>query len=87
MTSENKTWDALKAKYLHQVERALSSVRHPRRKEVLEDVRCHLEQRFAELEPDRQTWENFQAIITEMGPASDYAELLDAGQTPAHRNS
>ena len=77
MKSESKTWENVKAKYLHQVEKALSSVKHPRRKEVLEDVCSHLDRRFTELGPDQQTWENFQAIITEMGPASDYAELLE----------
>ena len=82
MTSESKKWDSLKAEYLRKVEKALSSIKHPRSKEVLEDVRSHLDRRFAELEPQQQTWENFQAIITEMGPASDYAELLEpaAGQ-------
>ncbi len=82
MTSENKSWDNLKADYLRQVEKALSSVKHPRGKEVLEDVRSHLDRRFAELGSQQQTWENFQSIITEMGPASDYAELLapEAGQ-------
>jgi hypothetical protein len=59
------------------VEKALSSVKHPRGKEVLEDVCGHLDRRFAELEPQEQNWESFQAIITQMGPASDYAELLD----------
>ena len=82
MTSESKTWDSLKTEYLHQVEKALSSVKHPRSKEVLEDVRSHLDRRFAELGPDEQTWENFQAIITEMGPASDYAELLESAAAP-----
>ena len=76
MTSESKTWETLKANYLRQVEKALSSVNHPRTKDIFEDVTSHLDQRFDELEPDQQTWENFQAIITEMGPASDYAELL-----------
>ena len=82
MTSESKTWETLKANYLRQVEKALSSVNHPRTKDIFEDVTSHLDQRFDELEPDQQTWENFQAIITEMGPASDYAELLEpaAGQ-------
>ena len=82
MTSENKKWDSLKTEYLHKIEKALSSIKHPRRKDILEDVRSHLDRRFAELDPDQQTWENFQAIITEMGPASDYAELLEpaAGQ-------
>ncbi len=83
MTSEKKIWDNIKTEYIRQVEKALSSVKHPRRKEVLEDVLSHLDRRFAELEPDQQTWENFQTIVTEMGPVSDYAELLasQAGQT------
>ncbi len=82
MTSETKTWESIKAEYLRKVEKALSSVKSPRTKEVLEDVRFHLERRFAELEPDKQTRENLQAIITEMGPASDYAELLDPEAVP-----
>jgi len=85
MTSEAKAWESLKAEYLHQVEKALSSVRHPRKREVLEDVRSHLDRRFAELKPDEQTWENFQAIITGMGPASDYAELLEPEAVPVSR--
>jgi protocatechuate 3,4-dioxygenase beta subunit len=77
MTSENKKWHAFKAEYLRKVEKALLSVKHPRSKDILEDVRTHLDCRFAELEPDQQTRENFQAIITEMGPAYEYAELLE----------
>lgn len=86
MTSESKTWDTLKTEYLRQVEKALSSVKHPRSKDILEDVTSHLDQRFAKLEPRQQTWEDFQAIITEMGPASDYAELLDPNAAPTGRN-
>jgi hypothetical protein len=82
MTSEAKTWETLKADYIRQVTEVLSSVKHPRAGDILEDVSSHLDQRFAELAPDRRTWENLQAIITEMGPASDYAELLDTGETP-----
>ena len=81
MTSENKTWESLKAGYLQQVREALSSAGHPRSEEIIEDVRSHLDRRFAELEADWQTWENFQAIITEMGPACDYAELLEPNTT------
>ena len=43
---------------------------------VLDDVSGHLDQRLAELEPARRTPENLNRIIAEMGPASDYAELL-----------
>jgi hypothetical protein len=87
MTSESKTWESLKTEYLHQVEKALSSIKHPRKKEVLEDVCSHLDRRFAELKSDEQTWENFQAIITEMGPASDYAELLEPEAIPVSRGA
>ncbi len=79
MTAQCRKWENLKADYLRKVEKTLSSVKHPRGKEVLDDVRAHLDNRFAELEPQEQTWESFQTIITEMGPASDYAELLDPG--------
>ena len=77
MTSHNDTWESLKAGYIAEVEKALSGVSHPRKKEVLADVQSHLEQRFAELGPDEKTRQNLVAIITEMGPASDYAELLE----------
>lgn len=86
MTSENKKWENLKAEYLSKVEKALSAVKHPRGKEVLEDVSSHLDSRFAELEGDQHTWENFQTIITEMGPASDYAELLEPDTATTRRN-
>ena len=82
MTSETKTWDSVKSEYLKRVAKALSSVKHVRSKEVLEDVRSHLDRRFDELKPEEQTWENFQTIITEMGPASDYAELLEPAPGP-----
>jgi hypothetical protein len=77
MTSENKKWENVKAEYLRQVEKALSKIKNHRKKEVLDDVSAHLDRRFAELEEDNQTWENFQSIITQMGPPSDYAELLE----------
>ena len=79
MNSENQTWEDVKSKYLREIEKALSAVKHPRIREVLDDVTSHLEQRFTELAPQDRSWESFQAIITEMGPASDYAELLDPG--------
>ncbi|MHC4528781.1 MAG: HAAS signaling domain-containing protein, partial [Planctomycetota bacterium] len=76
MFSKEETCDKLKAGYLRQVEKVLSSVKSPRVKQVIEDIRLHLDQRFAELEPGRRTVENLQAIIAEMGAPSDYAELL-----------
>jgi len=77
MTSEGKTWQHLKSEYLRQVEKALASVRHPRTRDVLEDVDSHLDRRRAELVPEKQTAENLRAIISDMGPPADYAELLE----------
>jgi len=76
MTTENKLWEDIKNQYLEQVRKALSSSGHPSSREVLEDVHAHLDRRFAELRPHQQTWEDYQKIILEMGPASDYVELL-----------
>lgn len=81
MTLQSKPWKDIQAQYLNKVEKALSSVKHPHMAEVVEDVRSHLDQRFKALGPDEQTRENLQAIITQMGPASDYAELLSQGTT------
>jgi hypothetical protein len=82
MSSELKRWEGLKAEYLRQVEKAVSSVKHPRARDVLEDVQSHLDQRFTDLGSDRQTLENMKAILDEMGPAADYAELLDTEPAP-----
>jgi len=88
MNSENQTWEDVKSKYLREIEKALSAVKHPRIREVLDDVTSHLEQRFAELASQDRNCESFQGIITEMGPASDYAELLDPGAAkPKPRNT
>ena len=56
----------------------MSSVKHPRTKQILEDVQEHLDNRFSELPLDQQTIEDFHTIIYEMGPACDYAELLES---------
>jgi uncharacterized membrane protein len=78
--------DIAKEKYLLEVEKTLAAVKHPRSKEVLDDVRSHVDRRFAELGPDKQTPENFQKIIDEMGTPSDYAELLEPDTAVIRRN-
>lgn len=72
----SQTWTEVKTDYLKRVEQALSTARHPRSFEILADVSGHLDRRFVELGPQQSTWDNFQKIITEMGPPSDYAELV-----------
>ena len=83
--TENKMWEEIKADYLQKVAKALATVKHPRSKEVLEDVSSHLDQRFADIAPEQQNWETLNTIITEMGPASDYVELLDPGVIGANQ--
>lgn len=83
MNTENKTWEAIKADYLLKVDQALLSTQHPRSKDILDEVRLHLEKRFAELSPEQHSWEYFQRIITDMGPPLDYAELLNTNAKPA----
>ena len=77
MNQQDKTWESVKSEYLKQIEKELAMANHPRAGEIIEDVTTHLDRRYEELSEDQHTWENYQTIITDMGPASDYAELLD----------
>jgi hypothetical protein len=71
-----KEWQRLKEQYLKQIEDALVDSGQPNIDGIVNDVRGHLDRRFAELPAGERTWENFQKIITDMGPPSDYAELV-----------
>ena len=73
-------WTEVKTDYLKRVEEALSAARHPKSFEILADVAGHLDRRLAELGTQQQTWDNFQKIVTEMGPTSDYADLIGREQ-------
>jgi len=77
MENENKKWEDIKNDYLKKVEKALASVKHPQKNQILADVTSHLDKRFRDLPPQDQDWEHFQQIITEMGPPSDYVDLLE----------
>jgi hypothetical protein len=80
MNTNDKTWESTKSNYLQQVERVLTAAKYPSRKSIMEEVCLHLEQRYAELPAEKRNWEGFQQVITEMGPPSDYAELLGVGR-------
>lgn len=69
-------WQDIKENYLKQIEKVLAKTDHPRRVQLLCDVKEHLERKYADLPASQRTWENSQRIITEMGPPEDYAELL-----------
>ncbi len=76
MGADAGNWEQLRDDYLHEVERRLRRVDHPRKREVLDDLRAHLAQRFAELSPEDRTPDGMKALIEGMGPADEYAELL-----------
>jgi uncharacterized membrane protein len=82
--SGNTDWDRLVSVYMHHIAEALADVNKPRRRQIMEDVAAHLNLRFNELPQEDRTVDNFRNIIGEMGPATDYAELLDPeGAKPA----
>lgn len=69
-------WQKLRDEYLKQVEAALGHVSESIRTEILADVTSHLKQRFDELAAEDRGPERLRQIIAEMGPATEYAELL-----------
>ena len=85
MNVENNSWITIRANYLNAVEKSLCKATKSQKAEILSNVAEHLDNRFRELSPEEKTWENFQTIITEMGPPSDYSELLDSQTISQHR--
>lgn len=75
-------WQEIKETYLKLIKKSLAQVDHPQRGEILSNVRDHLDNKYAELNPEQQTREAYQQIITEMGPPEEYAELLTEEKTP-----
>ncbi|MHC4713379.1 MAG: hypothetical protein ACYTAN_08945 [Planctomycetota bacterium] len=80
MKSDKEVWDAKADDYVRRVEGALSGVDHPRKNQVLEDLRNHLEDIYSNLPADRRTPEEFARAIDAMGPPGEYADLLS--ETP-----
>ncbi len=64
------------SRYLADVERQLKTIDHPRKKEVVEDLRSHLEQRLSEIPSQEPTPAQIEEILAEMGPAEEYPEFL-----------
>jgi hypothetical protein len=79
MKEEQATWEEQADSFIKRVARAMAGVRHPRKQEVLSDLRAHLDQRYAELAAEQRTPAALAAIIEEMGPPGEFAELLEPG--------
>jgi hypothetical protein len=52
MAGQDGFWQRLKGRYLRQVRKALARTKHPRRREIIEEVESHLDQRYADLDRD-----------------------------------
>jgi len=85
MSVEKDAWDALSSDYIHRVEQELAQVDHPRKNEVLSDLRSHLAQRFADLPAEERTPERMKAVMDEMEPPGEYAELLSPSARPGSK--
>lgn len=79
MPNHRNTWDTLVSEYIRKVEKALATVDHPRKVEVIEDLRNHLEDCYADIIPEKRTTEHLKTLIAELDTPQSYAELL----TPA----
>ena len=80
--NDRKCWDNLTAKYIREVEKALADIDHPRKAEVLADLRIHLEDRFALLRTEEKTADGIAAIFDEMESPAEYAQLLAPQAAP-----
>ncbi|MBN2163647.1 MAG: hypothetical protein JXR25_03625 [Pontiellaceae bacterium] len=76
MTLSQQQWHQVRSGYLSEVEQALSRAPKEERRQILEELEFHLNERFGELSPDNQTFENMRQIISDMGPSDEYAALL-----------
>lgn len=77
MKSVNQQWQQMRSEYLARIEQTLEDAPVQERRQILDEVSVHLDNRLSELTPDEQTWENMQQILTDMGPVEDYAALLE----------
>jgi bla regulator protein BlaR1 len=83
MMNADKLWQDMKENYLCRVEAVLMMTDKTSRQNILKDVEEHLDRRYAELTPEQRMREQFETIISDMGPAEDYAELLTS-RTESH---
>ena len=85
MSNDKQTWDVLAGGYIRKVEKTLATVDHPRKQDVIADLRSHLEDCYANTDPEQRTEDHFKALLGEMDPPESYAELLvpATGAAPA----
>lgn len=81
----DKLWQDMKEDYLCRVEAQLMTTDKTSRQAILKDVEEHLDRRYSELAHQQKSREQFEAIIADMGPVEDYAELLTS--KPQSRDS
>ncbi len=77
MADEQREWEQIRSEYIDRIKGVLADAPYSQASEIIENVSDHLDRKYSELGTDERRWENFRQIITDMGPAGDYAELLD----------
>ena len=81
MDTPEPTWEQMKAAYLRDVRQALARTPARGSRDIIAEVKSHLEQRFAELLPEQHGPEVYAQIIEDMGPVDEYGEWLVPAQT------
>ncbi len=76
MTNPANQWQQICNEYLAKVKSVLAGASPDEKQQILDDIDAHLSQSYNELPEEQRTWENFQQIITDLGPVEDYADLL-----------
>jgi hypothetical protein len=76
MKDVQSQWIEIKNEYLALVAQALMGVEYQKRSWILNQVAEHLDQKYSELPPEKRNWESFRQLVTEMGPAEEYAALM-----------
>jgi hypothetical protein len=78
MTHSESQWQTICDEYLAKVNHVLAGIPADEKQQILDDIEVHLNERYNELSEDEHSWENYQQIITALGPVEDYADLLEA---------
>ena len=85
MTGDRERWDEISGRYVDEVEAALAGVDHPRKGEVIANLREHLAEKYVALPDGDRSTERFACLLEAMGPPKEYAELL-SGEAALRRS-
>lgn len=76
MNDQYKLWLEVKNDYLEKVRKSLDGLDNKTRNQIIDDVSSHMDCRYEELSDDEKSLDKFKEITVEMGPPSEYADLM-----------